>query len=119
MLFRSASVKRIPSVKRSTTASLLCDFDIAGAGDTRFYTAIVQISDSLGAVWAVSESAKSKETAAERAAREGKAIVALARYGLGAKEDFTKLHRTLCQLRRPGAAEGPKGSDCLEKTDGQ
>jgi len=114
-----ASAKLISSIKRSSTASLLCDFDIGGAGDARYYTAIVQISDNLGAVWAVWESAKSKETAAEQAVREGKAIVALARYGLGTKEGFSKLHRTVCQLRRPGAAEGPKGSDCLGKTNGQ
>ena len=107
-----ASAKLVSSIKISSTASLLCDFDIHSSGDTRFYTAIVQISDNLGAVWAVWESAKSKETAAEQAFREGKAIVALARYGLGTTENFSKLLSTVCQLRRPDAAAGPAGSDC-------
>ena len=110
-----ASAKLVSSIKKNSTASLLCDFDIYSSGDTRFYTAIVQISGNLGAVWAVWERTQSKESAAEQAAREGKAIVALARYGLGAKEDFNKLHDIVCQLRRPGAADGPEGSECLKQ----
>lgn len=107
-----ASAKLIISIEKNSTASLLCDFNIHGSRDTRYYTATVQIADNLGAVWAVSERAGSRETAAEQATREGKAIVAFVRYGLGTKEDFSKLHGIVCQLRRPGAADGPTGSDC-------
>lgn len=111
-----SSAKLISSIKRSPTAFLLCDFDINGGGNTRYYTAIVQISGNLGAVWAVWESAEAKEPAAEQAIREGKAIIALVRYGLNAKEDFPRLHRIACELRRPDAADGPKGSDCSKET---
>jgi hypothetical protein len=108
-----ASEKLISSIKRSSTASLLCEYDINGSRDLRYYTAIVQISDNLGAVWPVAESAQSKETASEKAIREGRAIIALVRYGLGKKENFSKLHEIACQLRRPESADGPGGSDCL------
>ena len=107
-----ASAKLITSIEKKPTASLLCDFKIYGSADTRFYTAVVQVADNLGAVWSVWERAGSKETAAEQASREGKAIVAFVRYGLGATEDFPKLHDVACQLRRPDAADGPKGSEC-------
>lgn len=112
------SARLVSSISKSPTASLLCDFHILGAGDTRFYTAIVQVSGDLGAVWAVWEKPGSRETAAEMAIREGKAIVALVRYGLGVREDFPELHSIACQLRRPDASDGPKGSDCSTEQSG-
>lgn len=109
------SAKLISLIKPSSTAALLCDFDIYSADDKRSYSAIVQISDNLGAVWVVSESDNSEETAAEKAIREGKAIIALFQYGLGPNEDFTKLHRTVCELRKPGSRDAPRGSDCRKE----
>jgi hypothetical protein len=44
--------------------------------------------------------------------REGKAIVAFVRYGLGSSENFQILHDTVCGLRRPGSRDSPKGPDC-------
>ena len=102
-----ASAPHASSIEVGAEASLLCDFDIYSSSETHFYTAVIQISDNLGAVWAVWESQDSGETATEQAIREGKAIQALVRYGLGETESFFELHREVCQLRRPNSSDGP------------
>lgn len=94
-------------------ALLMCEASvITYSGSSKFFVSAVLIYQDLGAIWTVSENSQSLESAQSEADREGKAIVAFVRHGLGPEEDFPALQSAACALRRPGSADGPKGADC-------
>lgn len=99
---------RRPLPKRPGEAAIVCAEGANGKG----LHAVVRIDGDLGAQWTVWRDGPNGETAEAMTEREGKAIFAFVRYGLGKSEDFPVLHATLCHLRRPGSADSPKGADC-------
>jgi hypothetical protein len=76
------------------------------------FQAVVRIDESLAATWVVWPEAKTGETAAAKAQREGQAMIALVQLGMGPAEDFTRLHRRMCQLRRPAPRIRSDRPDC-------
>lgn len=96
-------------------ALLMCEASVvtySGISTSKFFVSAVSINQDLGAVWTVSEDSRSLESAQSEAEREGKAIVAFVRHGLGPEENFPALQSATCALRRPGSVDGPKGADC-------
>jgi len=82
-------------------AVMVCEEEISGGKPHEDFVAVVRIDGDLGAAWSVYEQHQRTETAQAMAARQGKAIAALVRYGLGSSENFSRLYGTLCQLRGP------------------
>lgn len=93
-------------------AVMICELDIIGGKPATSYVALVRINDDLGAAWSVGRGSQSGETAEAMTARQGKAIVALVRYGLGPREDFPRLYDILCGLRAPKSRPGVRHLDC-------
>jgi hypothetical protein len=103
---------RVPRCARDSTprrafpttegeAVTVCEEEISGAKPHEHFVAVLRIDGDLGAAWSVYEQHQRAVTAQAMAARQGKAILALVRYGLGSSEDFSRLYETLCQLRAP------------------
>lgn len=93
-------------------AAIVCTAMVYGGRDDQFHHAVVRIDGNLGALWMVWRYGQNGETAEAMTQREGKAITAFVQYSLGKSEDFRKLHSAMCQLRRPGSDDSPKGADC-------
>ncbi len=92
---------------------VICQADVGGSGRTRFFTAVVSIEGNLGALWTVWDNDNQSESATTMVDREGAAIIALVRHGLGPQENFSTLQSEMCQLRRPGSEAHPNlGSSC-------
>lgn len=72
---------------------------------------MIRIDGELGAAWTISLGNHSDEPLQAIVARQGKAIAALVRHGLGPQEDFARLHATLCGLRPPDYHRGLR-PDC-------
>lgn len=97
-------------------AVMVCEAQVYGGDSDEFHSAVVRIDGDLGALWTVWRHDQNGETAEAMTEREGKAIAAFVKYGLGESEDFPKLHASLCRLRRPGSVDAPSGPDCLNTT---
>lgn len=93
-------------------AVMICEAKVYGGDSDEFHSAVVRIDGDLGASWLVWRHGQHGETAEAMTEREGKAIAAFVRHGLGEEEDFPALHTTMCRLRRPGSTDSPKGPDC-------
>ncbi|MDZ4098939.1 MAG: hypothetical protein U1E13_09585 [Methylophilaceae bacterium] len=93
-------------------AVMICESSDYDGNKRRFHSAVVRIDGDLGALWTVWQSEKNDETAEAMTEREGKAIVTFVQNALGKSEDFPALHATMCNLRRPGSVDSPKGADC-------
>jgi hypothetical protein len=104
------SVRPLP--KKPGEVEIVCKAQVYGGKDDQFHRAVVRIDGELGALWTVWRHGQSGETVEAMTEREGKAIVAFVKYGLGSKENFQDLHDTMCRLRRPLSADGPPGPDC-------
>lgn len=96
---------------------VICPAAVFGTGD--FHQVVMRIEGALGAAWIVWGHGHSGESVEAMTTREGEAIVAFVRYGIGPDEDFGRLQLAACRLRRPGSANGPKGSACHVKSSGQ
>lgn len=94
-------------------AVMVCEAKVFGGDSDEFHSAVVRIEGDLGAVWTVWRHGQSGETAEAMTEREGKAITAFVRHGLGEDEAFPVLHASMCGLRRPGSVDGPEGPDCF------
>jgi hypothetical protein len=81
--------------------AIVCEEEIASERAHEFFVALVRIDGDLGAAWTVFEGRRGLETPEAMAARQGKAIVALVRDGLGSSENFAQLYGTLCRFRGP------------------
>ncbi len=103
---------RRPLPQRPGSAVTVCEAKVWGADDDKYHLAIVRIDGDLGALWMVWRHGQNGETADEMAEREGKAIFAFVKYGIGASERFSNLHTDICRLRRPGATDEPHETDC-------
>jgi len=101
-----------PLPERPADVSVVCTAMVYGGRDDQFHRAVVRIDGDLGALWMVWQYGKDDETAEAMAEREGKAIVALVQYALGARENFLQLHADTCRLRRPDSADHPHRADC-------
>lgn len=101
-----------PLPQEKGQAAMICTAMVFGGRDDQYHHAVVRIDGNLGALWMVSRYGQYGETAEAMTEREGKAIVSFVQYGLGQSEDFRKLHSVMCQLRRPGSVDNPKGADC-------
>ncbi len=104
--------QRQPLPQRPGEARIVCEAKVYGGDKDKFYNAVVRIDGDLGALWMVWRYGQSGETAEAMTEREGKAIIAFVKYGLGPREHFQALHRTLCRLRRPESVDAPQGPDC-------
>ena len=89
---------------------LVCKAAVVGSDD--FHQVIMRIRGSLGAAWLVWGGGQNGETAENMAGREGEAILAFVRFGIGGDEDFERLHAEACRHRRPAFLEGPDRSRC-------
>lgn len=101
-----------PIPQRTGEAVIVCTAMVYGGPDDQYHHAVIRINGDLGALWTVWRYGENGETAEAMAAREGKAIVAFVKYGLGRNEEFQNLHADMCRLRRPGSVNGPNGADC-------
>lgn len=101
-----------PLPQKAGEAAIVCTAMVYGGRDDQYHHAVVRIDGNLGALWTVWRYGQNGETAEAMTQREGKAIVAFVQYSLGKSEDFRKLHPAMCQLRRPGSVDGPKGANC-------
>lgn len=101
-----------PLPQKAGQTAIVCTAMVYGGRDDQYHHAVVRIDGNLGALWTVWRYGQHGETAEAMSEREGKAIVAFVQYSLGKSEDFRKLHSAMCQLRRPGSVDGPKGADC-------
>jgi hypothetical protein len=93
---------------------ILCELEIFGGKPGKNYVAIVRIDRYLGAAWSVWNGDQLGENAEAMAARQGKIIGAFVRYGVGGREDFSKLHAMACGLRAPNAHPGVHHIDCVD-----
>jgi hypothetical protein len=93
-------------------AAMVCKANVSGARDDEFHVAVVRVDSDLGALWTVWRGGQSGEPAEAMTRREAQAIIAFVQHGLGAREDFERLHATLCRLRAPGSTDSAKGPDC-------
>lgn len=109
---RDDGQRHLPLPQEKGQAAMICTAMVFGGRDDQYHHAVVRIDGNLGALWMVSRYGQHGETAEAMTEREGKAIVSFAQYGLGQSEDFRKLHAVMCQLRRPGSVDSPKGADC-------
>jgi hypothetical protein len=107
---RNSALRRAVPAGREEIA-LVCAAEFYGGKPDQDHVAVLRIDGDLGAAWFVWSGNQSRETAEAMAARQGQAIVALVRHGLGPREDFSTLHRTLCGLGRAQSRPGP-GADC-------
>lgn len=101
----------LPDLPGDGQAIILCPLASSSKGNPLFQ-AVVRIDESLAATWVVWPEAKTGETAAAKAQREGQAMIALVQLGMGPVEDFTLLHRRMCQLQRPVATGSSDRPDC-------
>lgn len=101
-----------PLPQKRGGAVMICTAMVFGGRDDQYHHAVVRIDGDLGALWMVWRYGQNGETAEAMAEREGKAIITFVQSSLGRSEDFRKLHSVMCQLRRPGSVDGPKGADC-------
>lgn len=105
-----------PLPQNSEESTMGCEKQVFGGDPDEFHNAVVRIDGDLGALWTVWRHGQNGETAEAMTEREGKAIVTFVRYALGSNEDFSALHATMCNLRRPGSTDSPKGADCEQST---
>lgn len=105
-----------PLPQKAGEAVMVCTAMVFGGRDDQFHHAVVRIDGDLGALWTVSRYGQHGETAEAMTEREGKAIVTFVQSSLGKNEDFRKLHSVMCQLRRPGSVDSPKGAECGNAT---
>lgn len=101
-----------PLPQKKGAAVMICTATVFGGRDDQHHHAVVRIDGELGALWMVWRYGQNGETAEAMTEREGKAIITFVQSSLGRSEDFRKLHPIMCQLRRPGSVDGPKGADC-------
>ncbi|NWK79199.1 hypothetical protein [Aquitalea sp. LB_tupeE] len=101
----------LPDLPVDGQAIILCRLSSSSKENPLFH-AVVRIDESLAATWVVWPEAKTGETAAAKAQREGQAMIALVQLGLGPEEDFARLHQRMCQLQRPAAKGSSDRPDC-------
>jgi hypothetical protein len=101
-----------PLPRNPKEAVMVCTAQVYGGRDDQYHHAVVRIDGDLGALWMVWRYGQNHETAEAMTEREGKSIVAFVQFALGLSENFSALHADMCRLRRPGAADGPRGADC-------
>ncbi|MCD2172604.1 hypothetical protein [Rhizobium sp. C4] len=93
--------------------SIVCDSKVSSANS--FCTSAILIEPHMAAVWTVFDNGG--ETARQMAERQGPMLVAFARSGVGANEDYPALISTACGLRGPDAPVGPHGDQCGSATE--
>ncbi len=101
----------LPDLPGDGQASILCRLATSSKESPLFH-AVVRIDGDLAATWVVWPEAKTGETAAAKAQREGQAMIALVQLGMGPAEDFARLHQRMCQLRRPAVIDSSDRPDC-------
>ena len=82
---------------------VVCDHERTSDG-TRSCTAAILVENHLMMIWGVGDSLS--ETAEEKAAREGRALAAFVRLGLGRQEKYPELEAIACASRQPGSGPG-------------
>ncbi|MBD9437220.1 hypothetical protein IB223_14040 [Pseudoxanthomonas sp. PXM03] len=92
--------QRKPLPRGAGKAVILCPAMVFGGDTDEFHTALVRVRADLGAVWTVWRS-DAGEPVEAMATREGKAITLFVETAIGKHENYTRLRREMCGLRRP------------------